>query len=131
MTLDLLNQTLYGCTHVYVYMYVCVCTDAQSHVNMYVEPRSYHWVSSFANFHFISWDTISHWEWSSLVQLNQLDSKLQGSSCLHASSLGFTLCLDIYVGSKDSNPSLHDWEGDIVLTEPPLSPMLNFISLPF
>lgn len=62
----------YVCYEMYVCMYM--------YVYVHVEARSWRWKSSSVALYLILWNNISHWAWSSLVQLGCLVSKCQGCS---------------------------------------------------
>lgn len=55
----------------------CVC------LHMCVETRGWRFVSSSIACHFIFWDRVSHWTWSSAIRLDWLVSVPKGFYCLH------------------------------------------------
>jgi hypothetical protein len=78
-----------ACACVCVHACVCVCM----HVSLCVCAQ----VSSLI-LHFIVWDRLSHWHWSS----SQLASEFLESACLHLSRLPYALGLQVHVACTPS-----------------------------
>lgn len=78
-------------------MYVCMCTYT---LHVYRGHRSMS-VSSLVTLHLIVWGSISHWIWSTQIQLDLLATEHQESTwlCLARAWLQLMLpCLAFYVG---------------------------------
>lgn len=83
-------------------MYVQVHTH---HTHTYVEARGGQQMSVPITLHFILWDRVSYWSWSSRTQLHCLACWHPGFSCLYLLSIsGHTTKTSFCVGAGNLNP---------------------------
>lgn len=101
----------------WVHTYKCVCT--------WMCVKDWQCMSSFIAFHLCLWDSASHWNRSSLFQLDFWASKLLTKNPPVSASprAGVTgLCHhvpELYVRFRDPNSGLHASIANILPTEPP------------